>query len=212
MNPIQPLTILIALRTPNDSARMLDTLSATFAASFVIVPEQTALLKTQELLPDFIIVEGTEGLITTKSIKAMYRCYTKCIVCFATFDDAMLVHAIFANADAYFLKTGTNDAIIDCMSRLQGGERYITPSFARNVLQNPKLDNYRKITDKLSIRERDFFRYYGYHYSVKQIADLMFISVNTVNAHKNKIIEKLDLSGSRELKQLAAEMLNILPK
>ena len=40
----------------------------------------------------------------------------------------------------------------------------------------------------------------------------MYISVNTVNTHKNKVIEKLDLTGSRELKQLAAELLNKIPK
>jgi DNA-binding NarL/FixJ family response regulator len=212
MNLLTPLTILIALKTQQESATIFANLSNIFKASFIIDPEENALQKAQEMMPDFIIVEGSEGLAITKSIKAMYRCYTKCIVCFSAFDEEVLIHAIFANADAYFLKTPNNDAITDCMSRLLGGERYITPSFARTLLKNPKLDKYRSVTYKLSIREREVFRYYGYHYSVKQIAETMFISEHTVNAHKNKIIKKLDLKNSRELKQLAAEFLNTMPK
>ena len=212
MKLMPPLTILIALKRPQESALILANLSNTFKASFVIEQEEHALHKAQELMPDFIIVEGSEGLTITKNIKSMYRCYTKCIVCFDAFDEAAIVHAIFTNADAYFQKTSTNDVIADCVSRLQGGERYITPSFARNILQNPKLDNYRKITDKLSPRERDVFRYYGYQYSTSQIAEKLFICEDTVNTHKKAIIKKLDLKNSRELKQLAAELLSIMPK
>ncbi len=206
------LNILIALKTAQESATILANLSNTFKASFVIEPEENALHKTQEMMPDFIIVEGSLGLIITKNIKATPKCFTKCIVCFDAFDEAVLIHAIFTNADAYFLKTSTYDAIADCVGRLLGGERYITPSFARNILQNPQLDNYRAITDKLTIRERDVFRHYGGQYSVKQIAEKMFISENTVNTHKKAIIKKLDLKNSRELKQLAANFFKIIPK
>ncbi|WP_394990506.1 response regulator transcription factor [Emticicia sp.] len=206
------LTILIALKTPQEYAIILANLSNIFKTSFVIEQERNPLQKTQELMPDFIIIEGSAGITITKNIKAIPKCFTKCIVCFDAFDEDVLIHAFFTNADAYFLKTSTNATITDCVSRLLGGERYITPSFARNVLQNPKLDRYRSVTDKLSIRERDIFRNYGYQYSVKQIAEKLFISENTVNTHKKAIIKKLDLKNSRELKQLAAEFLNTIPQ
>lgn len=178
------LNILIALKNPQESATILSNLSNRFNASYLIETEENALRKAQEIIPDFIIVEGSEGLDITKNIKAMPRCFTKCIVCFSAQDEGIIIHAIFANADAYFLKTTTNGAISECLSRLLGGERYITPAIANTILQSPKIDTYRKTIEKLSSREQEFFRLYGYHHSIKQIAALMFISENSKRPQK----------------------------
>lgn len=59
---------------------------------------------------------------------------------------------------------------------------------------------------QLSNREKETLRLLSYNYSIKRIAELLFISEKTVETHKNNIIKKLDLTGSRELRQIASQL------
>jgi len=59
---------------------------------------------------------------------------------------------------------------------------------------------------KLSFREQEILQLLAKGLISKQIADKLFISVNTVNTHRQRIIEKLDVSNTAEAVQYAGRL------
>ena len=59
---------------------------------------------------------------------------------------------------------------------------------------------------KLSFREKEILQLLGKGLISKQIADKLYISVNTVNTHRQRIIEKLNVSNTTEAVQYAARL------
>ena len=60
--------------------------------------------------------------------------------------------------------------------------------------------------NKLSLREKEILQLLGNGLISKQIADQLFISVNTVNTHRQRIIEKLNVSNTAEAVQYAGRL------
>jgi DNA-binding CsgD family transcriptional regulator len=59
---------------------------------------------------------------------------------------------------------------------------------------------------RLSFREKEILQLLSFGLISKQIADKLFISVNTVNTHRQRIIEKLEVSNTAEAVQYAGRM------
>ncbi|MDO9040407.1 MAG: LuxR C-terminal-related transcriptional regulator, partial [Bacteroidota bacterium] len=59
---------------------------------------------------------------------------------------------------------------------------------------------------KLSFREQEILQSLAKGLISKQIADKLFISVNTVNTHRQRIIEKLNVSNTAEAVQYAGRL------
>jgi len=74
------------------------------------------------------------------------------------------------------------------------GELYHFPSFGL-ISEN-----------KLSLREKEILQLLAKGLISKQIADKLFISVNTVNTHRQRIIEKLNVSNTAEAVQYAGRL------
>lgn len=62
------------------------------------------------------------------------------------------------------------------------------------------------IGHKLSFREKEILQLLSEGLISKQIADKLFISVNTVNTHRQRIIEKLNVSNTAEAVQYAGRL------
>jgi DNA-binding CsgD family transcriptional regulator/PAS domain-containing protein len=62
------------------------------------------------------------------------------------------------------------------------------------------------IEHKLSFREKEILQLLGKGLISKQIADKLFISVNTVNTHRQRIIEKLNVNNTAEAVQYAGRL------
>jgi len=60
--------------------------------------------------------------------------------------------------------------------------------------------------NKLSLREKEILQLLAKGLISKQIADQLFISVNTVNTHRQRIIEKLNVSNTAEAVQYAGRL------
>jgi two-component system response regulator NreC len=56
---------------------------------------------------------------------------------------------------------------------------------------------------KLSSRELEIIQLWGNSYTNKEIADKLFISVRTVESHKNHIMQKLSLKTAVDLVKFA---------
>lgn len=206
MNPSQEISILSVTQNFIDTIALLnDSSKYGLCISLGIENEKSIFEKILNTKPDFVVLEGKSGIELIRKIKSVLHLSTKCILCLSELDNTSIINAIFTNADAYYLKDISNESLISCVHCLIKGERYISPLLIKKI-QYPFFAKSDSMLSQLSNREKETLRLLSYNYSIKRIAELLFISEKTVETHKNNIIKKLDLTGSRELRQIASQL------
>ncbi|HBY62202.1 MAG TPA: DNA-binding response regulator [Solibacterales bacterium] len=117
--------------------------------------------------------------------------------------DAVYVREILrAGARGYLLKDSEESALIEAVRAVARGEAFLSPAVSDAVLSD-----YRKhVTDPidlLSSREREVLQRIGEGQTNKEIAAALNLSVYTVEAHRGRIMEKLNLHSTGELVRFA---------
>jgi len=118
-------------------------------------------------------------------------------------NEAYITRALQAGAKGYLLKDSAGDDLIRAMTLVSQGKSFFSPAVAkvmlddyvRNLAERGIVDRY----DSLSEREREIFQLVAEGRSNKEIADLLFVSPNTIETHRAHIMEKLDVHSAVEL-------------
>jgi DNA-binding NarL/FixJ family response regulator len=113
--------------------------------------------------------------------------------------DAVYVREMLrAGARGYLLKDAPQQDFLAAVRALARGEGYISPAISDAVLSD-----YRKhVTnpiDLLTSREREVLQMIAEGKTNKEIATVLNLSVYTVDAHRGRIMEKLNLHSAPEL-------------
>ena len=118
-------------------------------------------------------------------------------------DDAYVTRAVRAGALGYLLKDSADIDLIRAVTAVSQGKSFFSPSVAKTLL-----DEYgryvaeRGVTDRfetLSEREREVFQLVAEGLSNKEVAELLHISPATVETHRSRLMEKLDIHSTAEL-------------
>lgn len=120
-------------------------------------------------------------------------------------EDRFALRVLKAGAAAYVSKASAADELVAAVRQAASGGRYISPVVAdllARELENPKSA---APHEKLSARESQILSLIGAGKSTKQIAHELSISVNTVNTHRARILEKLGMRANAELIRYAIE-------
>jgi DNA-binding NarL/FixJ family response regulator len=117
--------------------------------------------------------------------------------------DAVYVREILrAGARGYLLKDSPATDLLTAVRAVARGEGYISPSVSDAVLSD-----YRKhVTnpiDLLTSREREVLQRIAEGQTNKEIASALQLSVYTVEAHRGRLMEKLNLHSTGELVRFA---------
>src|SRR5512142_1438490 len=117
--------------------------------------------------------------------------------------DSVYVREILkAGARGYLLKDSIDSDLIAAVRAVALGEGYLSPAVSDAVLSD-----YRKhVTnpiDMLSSREREVLQMIAEGKTNKEIAGVLNLSVYTVDAHRGRIMEKLNLHSINELVRFA---------
>lgn len=116
-------------------------------------------------------------------------------------DEAYVTQILKAGAIGYLLKDSADADLMKAVSAVAQGKSFFSPSVARLVLDDyvrPRgelTDRY----DSLSEREREVFQLIAEGKSNKEMAALLGISVSTVETHRSRILEKLDIHSAAEI-------------
>jgi two-component system, NarL family, response regulator NreC len=118
-------------------------------------------------------------------------------------DEAYITQALQAGAKGYLLKDSADSDLIRAVTDVAAGRSFFSPSVARVMLD----DYVRHLADKgivdrydaLSEREREVFQLIAEGHSNKEIADVLSISPATVETHRARIFQKLDLHNTAEV-------------
>jgi DNA-binding NarL/FixJ family response regulator len=118
-------------------------------------------------------------------------------------DERLLCESFIAGADGYLLKENIATELFGALDSVLRGDGHIS-SLMERELKGAWMNLFRqqKVVmpdDKLSTREKEVLKMVAEGASNKEIADKLNISVRTVDHHRARIIEKLNLKGTAEL-------------
>jgi len=158
-----------------------------------------------KLHPDVVVMDVTmpelNGIEATRRIaEAAPRAR---VLALSMHKDSVYVREILrAGARGYLLKDSADADLIAAVRSVAKGEGYLSPGVSDAVLTD-----YRKhVTDPLDLltsREREVLQMIAEGKTNKEIAGTLNLSVYTVDAHRGKIMEKLNLHSSGELVRFA---------
>ncbi|WP_323704076.1 nitrate respiration regulation response regulator NreC [Mammaliicoccus sp. Dog046] len=163
--------------------------------------------------PDILIMDlsmppGESGLIATGKISEDFQ-HTKILILTMFDDEEYLFHVLRNGAKGYILKNAPDEELVNAVRTIYRGDMYIdskVTSSLVNELVNPKqsTDHHSKDPFKiLSQRELEILPLIAKGYGNKEIAEKLFVSVKTIEAHKARIMDKLELKSRPELVEYA---------
>ncbi len=154
-----------------------------------------------------IFMPNLRGIEAITEIKAMQPA-VKILILTMHRDKEYLYLALSAGAKGYLLKEDAARDLFSAIAEVRQGKTYISPYFSdtvvNDVVQIAK-GNAKVFFEKdpLTSREREVLKLIAEGKSSKEIANLLFISVFTVNNHRASIMDKLNLNKATDLVKYA---------
>jgi DNA-binding NarL/FixJ family response regulator len=161
--------------------------------------------------PDLLIVDislqGPDGLDLLKTLRLQYAAIPVLIL--SMHDEFLYAErALRAGASGYIMKQAATEGLLVAIRKILAGDIYLSERMASRMLRQfsgHSLPESRSPLDGLSDRELEVFRLIGQGHGTREIAELLHLSVKTVEAYQAHIKEKLSLRNSRELMQHAVQ-------
>jgi DNA-binding NarL/FixJ family response regulator len=159
----------------------------------------------EKIKPDVVVMDVAmpelNGIEATRRLAASAP-HTR-VLALSMHKDSVYVREILrAGARGYLLKDSPAQDMLAAVRAVAGGEGYISPAVSSAVL-----DDYRKhVTnpiDLLTGREREVLQMLAEGKTNKEIATVLKLSVYTVDAHRGRIMEKLNVHSINELVRFA---------
>jgi DNA-binding NarL/FixJ family response regulator len=119
--------------------------------------------------------------------------------------EQFLFEALKAGASGYVLKSGADTDIVDAVRAAIRGDSYLYPSAVTSLVRDyvERGDRDEEEFDVLTSRELEVLKLIAEAYTSQQIADALFISIKTVDRHRQNILEKLGMRDRVELTRYA---------
>ena len=118
-------------------------------------------------------------------------------------DEAYVTRALQAGATGYMLKDSAGTDLIKGVESVAAGQAFFSPAVARLMLDDyVRRVNGKIVVDRyqtLSAREREIFQLIAEARTNKEVAELLEISPATVETHRGRILQKLDIHNTAEL-------------
>ncbi|MBM2825646.1 MAG: response regulator transcription factor [Dehalococcoidales bacterium] len=167
---------------------------------------EEAVDKTRELKPDVILMDitmpGMGGLEATRQIKKSHP-EVKVLALTMHESDEYFFKMLESGASGYFIKGGSSSELIVALRAVWKGDVFLYPTMAKKLLsdylQRVKSGQDRESYDGLTNREREILRIIAEGHTNQEIADLLVLSVATVQTHRAHIMSKLGLRHPAEL-------------
>lgn len=168
------------------------------------------LLKT--IQPDIVVLDialpGLSGIEITKKLHNDFPGIRILILSMHTSEE-FIFNAINSGARGYLPKNTSRKELIEAIYAIHRGEEYFAESISNVILKSyikkaksnqPDDENKESL---LSKREIEVLRLFAEGMTNQEIADKLFISIRTVESHKNHIMARLELKTTVDLVKFA---------
>jgi DNA-binding NarL/FixJ family response regulator len=165
-----------------------------------------AIDKMEELVPDVVIMElalpGMDGIEAIRRIRKKNP-RVKVLILTQYNDREYVLSSIKAGADGYLPKIAASSELLSAIRAVHRGDSFLYPSATSALMsdyrQQEKIDPYENLTK----REREILILTANGHSSREIAEMLVISLRTVQGHQRKIMEKLGIVNRAELVKYA---------
>jgi DNA-binding NarL/FixJ family response regulator len=119
--------------------------------------------------------------------------------------EQFLFEALRAGASGYVLKSGADDEIVDAVRASMRGDSYLYPSAVTTLVRDyvERGGRGEEQFDVLTPRELEVLKLIAEANTSKEIADKLYISIKTVDRHRQNILAKLGMRDRVELTRYA---------
>lgn len=118
-------------------------------------------------------------------------------------DESYVLRALKAGARGYLLKASPEADVIAAIRAVAAGNAYFSPSITKLLVEEYVVEARRRGVEDtyelLSTREKEILHLLASGKTNREIAELLFISVATVETHRNNVFQKLHLHNLAEL-------------
>jgi two-component system response regulator NreC len=171
---------------------------------------EEAVALTERLKPDVVLMDISmpkmDGIKATAEIKRRMP-GVKVLMLTMHENDEYLFRTIQAGGSGYVLKKAADDEVLDAIRHVAAGGAFLRPAVTTKLVQDylervnkgEESDSYGKLTE----REREILRLIAEGHTNAQIAQMLVISVRTVESHRAHIMEKLGIQTRAELVKYA---------
>lgn len=159
----------------------------------------------QELEPDVAVLDLAmpllNGLDAAREITRTSR-RTKTILVTIHTADQYVLEALQAGVRGYVLKSQATAELVQAIQEVIRGGRYLSPGISEAVVQ-AYLAKTDLPADPLTPREREVLQLIAEGKTTKDIAGLLGVSVKTIESHRVRLMEKLDIRQTAGLVRYA---------
>jgi two-component system response regulator NreC len=165
-----------------------------------------------QLCPDVVVMDVSmpmlNGIEATRQIRRDCPGVRVLILTVHESED-YVAQLLSAGASGYIIKRAAGDELVSAIRTVYEGEAFLHPSIAKVVIE----DYVRRLQegdgvsaqDVLTAREREVLQLIAEGYTNREIADLLHLSIKTVQNHRSNIMNKLDLHDRGELIKYAIQ-------
>ena len=162
---------------------------------------KAAVAMAQALLPDVVLMDLSmpelDGVEATRRIKRQVP-QVKVLVLTIANCEHRVAEALAAGADGYALKKLGHGELMAAITAVCAGKTYLGPGLSEALVKE-YLAGGDSSGASLTPREREVLRLIAQGEKNREIADALGIAIKTVETHRTKIMQKLDLHNSAEL-------------
>lgn len=185
------------------------------AGDIEVVGEATngreAVEKTIALQPNVIIMDlGMPMLNGVEAIRQVRREVPKAkVLVLSTYSEDHFVEDVMeAGATSYLVKQSASNYMLQAIRETHRGNSFFSPSISKRLLQTARaafVDGARPTMKKprLTSRETEVLQLVAEGYANKQIADVLQVSIKTVEKHRQSVMHKLNIHEAASLTRYA---------
>jgi len=162
------------------------------------------------LRPDMVVLDISmpilNGIDAAKQIKRALP-DTKLVFLTMHSNAIYLRKALEAGASAYVLKSGASDELLRAIEAARKGESYVSPGFDQNTIDNVRnwSEKSSRAVIELTGRQRQILQLIAEGKQNKEIAQILDVSVKTIEFHRSRLMTKLGMHTVAELARFAVQ-------
>jgi len=201
-NPIRKIKVLLA----DDHTIVRQGLRALLEATpdIEVIAEaadgQTAVRLARELQPAVVVMDVLMPVLNgAEATRQILRDApeARVLVLSSYNDDGRVAEMIDRGAIGYLVKQSASNDLVKAIREAKKGNAFLSPCISKQLLERCRnslaLGEAKKEQQELTMREAEFLQLVTKGYANKQIADVLSISIKTVEKHRQQLMDKLKI-------------------
>ena len=170
-----------------------------------------AIKLAKKLHPDIVVMDiamsGLNGLEATRQIRNLYP-EMKILILTMHANEEYILQALKSGASGYLVKKAAPSELVSAIKAVHQGNSFLSPSISRTVIDEyirraDEISEGDDAFEKLTARETEVLQLIAEGRKTSEIAELLYISIKTVETHRTHIMNKLGIHSTAELTQYA---------